>query len=98
MAHMPTYGEDGAACSDSGSCGTARRVPYTATGAEGTDFTVSIGATLAASDYGMTWAPAGVASLPILDLPEDDRTTTQFRVLVGDPLTAGDRLDFFIWE
>lgn len=101
MAHMPTYGEDGNGCSAEGSCADPRVVTYTATGAEGTDFNVSIGATLAADDYELTWAPAGVAALPILDLPSalaGDRTTSQFRVLVGDALTAGDVLKFFIWE
>jgi hypothetical protein len=101
MAHMPTYGEDGSGCAQSGSCTGPRVVTYTATGAEGTDFFVPIGATLAADDYEMWWAPAGVTALPIIDLPTGsatDRKTTEFRVLAGDAITAGAVIKFFIQE
>jgi hypothetical protein len=101
MAHM-TYTGGGASCVDGG-CGGSdfRVVTYTATGAEGTDFMVDIGATLAADDYEVLWSPAGVTNLPILDLPTalaGDRTTTQFRVVLADALAADDVLKFFVME
>jgi positive regulator of sigma E activity len=98
MSHMD-YTGSGATCADSG-CGS-RVVSYTATGAEGTDFNVSIGATLAADDYNVFFSPAGVTNLPVLDLPTalaGDRTTSTFRVTTADVLTVGDVLKFLIVE
>lgn len=77
-----------------------RRVTYTATGAEGTDFTVTIGgAAMASDDYEVLWAPKGVTTVPIPDLPDvvaGDRTTTTFRVVTADVLTSGDKLGFVV--
>ena len=79
-----------------------RTVTYTATGSEGTDFMVSIGATLSSDSYTVLWSPRGVVeSVPIIDLPNSagsDRTTTQFRVTAASDLTAGDVLVFVILE
>lgn len=78
---------------------TARIVSYTVTGAEGSDFNVGIGATLSNDEYGLIWSPTGLTTVPLLDLPTADRTTTSFRVLVtGGALTVGDKLTFFVFE
>ena len=84
-----------------GSTATVLNVNYTATGSEGTDFTVTIGATMASDVYGVYPANAGAgasgAFLPDCpDLVAGDRTTTTFRVLVADQMPAGHRLDFLI--
>jgi hypothetical protein len=101
MPHMPTYGEDGSGCTSEG-CSTTRIISYTATGAEGTDFNVPIGATLAADTYNVgLLGTAGSANFPVLDFPNalaGDRTTTQFRVLSAATLTAGDILKFLLIE
>jgi mono/diheme cytochrome c family protein len=78
-----------------------RTVTYTATGSEGTDFMVSIGATLSLDTYAVLYAPSDVVNVPVLSLPTatgSDRTTTQFRVTTADSLTAGDVLIFVILE
>lgn len=75
-------------------------INYIATGIEGTDFNVPIGQTLANTTYGVTWAPAGVSNVPVLDLPNriaSDRTVTQFRVQLATSFTAGDRIAFFVF-
>jgi hypothetical protein len=75
-------------------------VNYVATGLEGTDFTVNIGVVMLNDNYGLLWAPAGVAAVPVIDLPNilaGDRTTTQFRVVAGAALTAGDKLTFIVF-
>lgn len=76
-------------------------VNYIATGAEGTDFNVAIGVVMANDSYGLVWAPAGMSGnlVPVADLPNilaGDRTTTQFRVIVSNNLTAGDKLTFIL--
>jgi hypothetical protein len=78
-----------------------RSVDYRATGAEGTDFMVTIGVTLPNDVYGVYWAPKGVSMIPVVDLPDrrvGDRTTTQFRVITSAALTAGDTLSFLIFQ
>lgn len=80
---------------------THRLVTYTATGSEGTDFMVDIGATLSADTYTLLWTSSDVTDVPVLSLPTaagSDRTTTQFRVTTADSLTAGDVLHFVILE
>jgi hypothetical protein len=84
-----------------GSNVTVYQVDYTATGAEGTDFSVTIGSTLASDTYTVVWAPKGMASVPIIDLPDTvagDRTTTTFRVLTSAQMTAGDVISFVVYE
>lgn len=77
-------------------------VSYTITGLEtnaGLDFRVPIGQVLAANTYGIGYAPAGVANMPALDLPNGvgDRTTIDFRVLLAAALTVGDVIAFFLY-
>jgi len=70
---------------------------YVATGLEGTDFMVTLSTPMLNDTYGLLWSPAGVVAIPVIDLPNiaaGDRTTTQFRVLLAAPLTAGDQLTF----
>ncbi len=78
-----------------------RVVTYTATGAEGTDFNVTVSPAVSADDYDLFPATAGVTNIPLLDLPnlvDGDRTTSAFRVTTGDTLTAGDELVFLLVE
>lgn len=93
--HMPT------SASPTGGSGSGSRakVVYTATGVEGTDFVVPIGATLDDNAYAVLWAPSGVTNIPVPDFPSapGDRTTTQFRVKTADVLTAGDKLTFVLF-
>jgi hypothetical protein len=75
-------------------------VSYTATGSEGTDFTVSIGSSMPDANYKLSWSTEGVTNLPILDCPtaNGDRTASTFRVTPAAALTAGDKLVFFLFE
>lgn len=75
-------------------------VTYTATGAEGTDFRVPIGQTLPDALYSIFWQPMGMTAIPVLDTPDGagDRTTTDFRVQINGPLTAGDKIRFLLAE
>ena len=79
-------------------------VDYTAVGGE-TDFHVTLPYTMADASYAIAVASAGGTSgdgtessglQPVPDLPKAGRTTSQFRVLVASPLTAGDELEFTI--
>ncbi len=74
------------------------RVTYVATGAEGEDFRVPIGSTMSNNTYDIVFQPMGMAALPAVDMPNGpgDRTTVDFRVLTNGPLTAGDKLRFFV--
>ncbi len=72
-------------------------VRYTATGTEGVDFVVPIGLTLPSAGYGLSWAPAGMAAIPAVDLPVAGRTTNSFRVLINAALTAGDVILFTVF-
>ena len=82
-----------------------RRVRYSATGSEGTDFTVDIDPPMASDDYdvvaatrGLRTAEPGLRTVPIMNFPAapGDRTTTTFRVVTADVLSAGDKLAFLI--
>jgi hypothetical protein len=100
MSHMDYDGSMGGSCSSS--CASTRIVTYVATGAEGVDFFVPIGATLAADTYEVgLFGIAGAAALPVCDFPNvlaGDRTQTTFRVLTAATLTVGDILKFQIVE
>lgn len=73
-------------------------VTYTATGSEGTDFMVTLPATLTDAYEVSFFGAAGAASIPdVWDFPDTlagDRTSTQFRVLVPAALSAGDVFKF----
>lgn len=74
------------------------RVTYVATGAEGEDFRVAIGQTMPDANYDILWQPMGMAAIPVIDLPNNagDRTVNDFRVITNGPLTAGDKIRFFL--
>jgi hypothetical protein len=94
MSHMPSSEQP------SGATGTSSGIviTYTATGAEGTSFLVPIGQTLNGTSYEIVWSSNGVGSVPVLDLPDTDKSTTQFRVNLADVLTAGDKLVFVLFQ
>lgn len=79
-------------------------VNYTGTGSEGTDFTVSLGTTMSDTNYAIAYASAGgtngdgtqTSGMEVVDMPVAARTTTTFRVVLGAPMAAGDKLQFLI--
>lgn len=78
-----------------GGTATMTRVTYVATGAEGTDINVPIGAVLPTAVYAVLWTST-VGNVPILGAPNagGDRTTSQFRVQTADQMAAGDTIEF----
>lgn len=86
--------------SGGGGSGTATNVAafiYTATGAEGTSFIVNLPATRT-SAYVVTATHQGGVSdrVTVIDIPVDDHTNTNFRVVLTASLTAGDKIGFHI--
>lgn len=84
-----------------GSTEVVYRYTYTATGSEGTDFTVTPGVTMSSDDYEVMCSNkgAGASGVFIPDMPDalaGDRTTTTFRVLTSDQMPAGHKLAFLI--
>lgn len=79
-------------------------VGYTATGSEGTDFTVTLQNAMANTSYSVFAANAGGTSgdgsqssgVDVIDLPVASRTQTAFRVVLGASLAAGDQLQFLV--
>lgn len=102
MGHMDYGASSGDSCADGLCAGSPRIITYVATGAEGTDFMVSIGTTLASDEYDVSlFGITAAANFPILSFPEAlaaDHTTTQFRVLSAAVLTAGDIIKFILIE
>lgn len=96
MSHMPTTEQPSGGGGGAGSGGLV--VTYTATGLEGTSFLVPIGETLDSASYEVVWSSNGVGSVPVLDLPDTDKTATYFRVTTADVLTAGDKLVFVLFQ
>jgi hypothetical protein len=85
----------------SGSSGNPQAFRFTATGAEGSDFTVLLPAARASDVYHVEATLAGAALIIGIDCPDllaGDRTTTQFRVVTTFPLTAGDQIDFVVLD
>ncbi len=101
MSHMPSLGGSGSAC-EAGGCGSARLVTYTATGVEGTDFFVTIGATLALDTYSVgLFSFESTTNVPVCAFPPGagtNRTTTTFRVVTAAVMTVSDILVFQIME
>lgn len=69
---------------------------YTATGAEGSDFNVSLPAARASTSYGIWWSIGDAAVIFSARFPRADRALAQFRVLTTTALTAGDEIDFIV--
>lgn len=62
------------------------------------DFRVPIGRRMPTTDYDITWAPRGMAAIPVFDFPVGmgDRTLTDFRVISNGPLTIDDQAVFIL--
>lgn len=76
---------------------------YTVTGAEPdlSDFMVPLPAARASDVYRVTGDLAGATVIVGLDFPDlvaGDRTTTDFRLVATAPLTAGDQIDFHVFD
>lgn len=72
------------------------KILYVATGAEGSDFSVTIPTAMTNDSYGVT-CMSQVGDVPAVQCPDvaaGDRTTTAFRVVTSADLTAGDTLEF----
>lgn len=86
-----------------GSGGPLAAFTYTATGAEGSDFFIPItGAPLSTDNYIPQVTKGGGAQQELYDykMPDDvalDRTTAQFRIIVGADVRSGDKLDVVIF-
>lgn len=81
------------------STGGIQAFRYTCTGAEGSDFTVTLPVAQANDSYAVVPGLAGVTSIYGIDCPDilaGDRTTTQFRVVTTAAVTAGDQIDFLV--
>ena len=79
--------------------GSLQAFRYTATGAEGSDFTVLLPSARSDDSYSVIATLASVASIFGISCPDTlagDRTTTQFRVITSGALTAGDQIDFVV--
>lgn len=72
---------------------------YTATGAEGSDFNITLPAARSTDLYRVLATPAGVAEITPFDFPDivaGDRTTTQFRCVTAAVLTLNDQIDLLV--
>lgn len=98
MSHMPTSAQP------AGQSYRSLIVRYTGIGSEGTDITVPIGTPMLDTTYAVTVTSAGGTSgdgtqtsgVEVVDMPRASRTTTQFRVVLGQALAAGDVLEFIV--
>jgi len=82
--------------SNTGAYGTI--VTYTATGSEGTSFTVSLPVAMSNSNYVVIWSPQNISNFPIVNLPTAGRTTTQFPVYTAAQMSAGEQLVFVVYQ
>jgi hypothetical protein len=74
-----------------------RRIIYTATGSEGTDFTVTISPVMPSTNYAVFATLATIAGAHVtINIPTADRATNQFRVLTSGTLTASDTIFFHV--
>jgi hypothetical protein len=80
-----------------GGGGNSQRFRYTATGAEGSDFTVNLPVARANDSYLVSGTCQGVNMIVDFDFPDilaGDRTTLLFRCITTGSLTAGDVIYF----
>jgi hypothetical protein len=101
MEHLanPPFVSLGGGGSSSG--GAAQAFTYVATGAEGSDFFITLPVAQANDNYIPSVSNGGVADILIFDMPDiiaGDRTTTQFRIITSASIQAGDRLDVLIFS
>lgn len=74
---------------------------YTATGAEGSDFTVTLPTAQPADTYAVLATCDGVSAIFGIDCPDliaGDRTTTTFRCITSTALVLGDKISFLVSE
>ena len=79
----------------------AQTFRYTATGAEGSDFSVTLPAARSTDVYSIAFSQADATSLLAFQFPDalaGDRTTTAFRVVTSSALTVGDTIDFLVYD
>lgn len=85
--------------STAGSLGSEQVFRYTATGAEGSDFNVTLPAARANDVYAVFSSQADMAAIIGMRMPDaiaGDRTTTTFRVITTAALTLGDIIEFSV--
>lgn len=79
--------------------GVSQAFTYTCTGAEGSDFFITLPFAQANDNYIPTASCGGVEQIFTVDLPDiavGDRTTTQFRVITSADVRLSDRIDVLI--
>jgi hypothetical protein len=84
-----------------GNTGNPAAFTFTATGAEGSDFFVTLPTARGNDTYKVQGTLSGVASIIGFNCPNTvagDRTTTQFRVITSGSVTAGDQIDFYVTD
>lgn len=84
-----------------GGTGVLAAFTYTADGTEGSDFFIPFPVALATDDYIPSVSKGGGAQQELYDyqMPDDaapDRTTLQFRIIVGTDVRSGDKLDVIV--
>jgi hypothetical protein len=87
------------AAGSTGNTGDPMAFRFTATGAEGSDFLVTLPTPRGTDIYRVQGTLAGVTSIVGFDCPDTlagDRTTTQFRVITSASVTVGDKIDFYV--
>lgn len=71
---------------------------YVCTGAEGTNFTVTLPAPRADADYVVVPGLAGVNTTYAIDINDALRTVNDFNVDTSAPVIAGDQIDFVVMQ
>lgn len=85
----------------SGTGGVLLAFTFTATGAEGSDFFITLPVALGTDNYIPLVVKGGGVQQELYDfkMPDDaaaDRTTTQFRIVTAADVRSGDKLDVVI--
>lgn len=84
-----------------GGGGDPQAFRYTATGAEGSDFFITLPSARSSDSYRVQGTPSGMAMIVGLDFPDliaADRTTLHFRCVTTSALTAGDQIDLYVCD
>jgi hypothetical protein len=99
MTPQPVYFTSSGGGGGGGGASVAQRFTEVLTGAEGSDFLVTLPVAMATDTY-LVWAQLqGVTAMYSIDLPDlipGDRTTTQFRVITTADVAAGDEISFYV--
>jgi len=84
-----------------GSSGSPYRFTYTCLIGDGSDFVVTLPVARANDNYVVLGDQSTVTAIFAMSFPDGlagDRTTTTFRVITTASVTAGDTIDFAVWE